>query len=72
MALPDGTEVAVDDSAYDRESRTIAVTAGDLWGGEAVALVFEATVGEAALGANLANIALAHGTVPSESPGCAP
>ncbi|WP_217952136.1 DUF11 domain-containing protein [Adlercreutzia caecimuris] len=72
MTLPDGTEVAVDDSAYDRKSRTLAVTAGDLWGGETVALSFEATVGEAALGANLANIALAHGTVPSEGPGGAP
>ncbi len=72
MTLPDGTEVAVDDSAYDRESRTLAVTAGDLWGGEKAVLSFEATVGEAALGANLANIALAHGTVPSEGPGGAP
>ena len=72
MALPDGTEAAVDDSAYDRGSRTLAIAAGDLWGGEKVTLVFEATVGEGALGANLANIALAHGTVPSEGPGGAP
>ena len=72
MTLPDGTEAAVDDSAYDRGSRTLAVAAGDLWGGEKITLSFEATVGEGALGANLANIALAHGTVPSEGPSGAP
>ncbi len=69
----DGAEpVAVPDAAYDRASRTIAVTVGDLWGGHAAALTFECVVGEEALGANAANIALGHGEVPSESPGSRP
>ena len=64
--------VAVPDAAYDAASRTIAVTCGDVWGGHAAALTFECTVGEAALGANAANIALGHGEVPSENPGARP
>ncbi|MCI8527346.1 MAG: DUF11 domain-containing protein, partial [Oscillospiraceae bacterium] len=69
LTLADGTDVAVPDSAYDSASRTVAVTAGDLWGGQRVALTFDAVVGEAALGTDAANIADAHGTVPSEEPG---
>ncbi len=69
MTLVDGTEKVVDDSAYDKESRTLAVTAGDLWGGQSVTLVFDCTVGEGALGADNANIARVHGKVPSENPG---
>ena len=72
MTLPDGTERAVDDGAYDEKTRTIAVTAGDLWGGQRVTLAFDVTVGEAALGANNANIATVHGTVPSKGPGGTP
>ena len=63
LVSADGTEVAVADSAYDKASRTIAVTAGDLWGGKEVVLVFDVTVGKEAMGANNVNIALAHGTV---------
>ncbi len=69
VTLPDGTERAVGDDAYDEGARTIAVTAGDLWGGQRVTLTFDVTVGEAALGAGNANIAAVHGTVPSEGPG---
>ena len=72
LALDGGEPVAVPDEAYDRASRTIAVTCGDVWGGHAATLAFECTVGEAALGANAANIALGHGEVPSESPGSRP
>ena len=72
LVSADGTEVAVADSAYDKASRTIAVTAGDLWGGKEVVLVFDVTVGKEAMGANNVNIALAHGTVPSEGPGGTP
>ena len=72
MALPDGTTVPVDDAAYDAASRTIAVTAGDLWGGEKVVLSFEVVVGEGALGADNANVAFAHGTVPSVGPDSVP
>ncbi len=69
MTLADGTEKAVSDGAFDKASRTLAVTAGDLWGGQAVTLVFDCAVGERALGENIANIALAHGKIPSENPG---
>ena len=72
LALDGGESIAVPDAAYDRASRTIAVTVGDLWGGHAAVLTFECTVGEAALEQNTANIAHAHGEVPSESPGSRP
>ena len=72
LVLSDGREIAVDDSAYDRASRTIAVTAGDLWGGEEARLTFEVTVGAEALGADNANVAFAHGTVPSIGPDSVP
>ncbi|MVX61913.1 DUF11 domain-containing protein, partial [Enterorhabdus mucosicola] len=72
LSIDGGEPVAVPDEAYDRGSRTIAVACGDVWGGHGAVLVFDATVGEAALGANVANIALGHGTVPSENPGSRP
>ena len=72
LTLSDGREIAVDDSAYDRASRTIAVTAGDLWGGEEARLTFEVTVGADALGADNANVAFTHGTVPSIGPDSVP
>ncbi|TGY66176.1 isopeptide-forming domain-containing fimbrial protein, partial [Enterorhabdus sp. NM05_H27] len=72
LALDGGEPIEVPDAAYDRASRTIAVTVGDLWGGHAAVLTFECTVGEAALEQNTANIAHAHGEVPSESPGSRP
>ena len=68
MVLPDGTEMPVEDNAFDKASRTIAVTAGDLWGGQAVALIFDVTVGEAAIGANNVNVAHTHGSIPSKGP----
>ncbi|MEY8339759.1 hypothetical protein [Adlercreutzia muris] len=72
LALDGGEPIEVPDAAYDRASRTIAVTVGDLWGGHAAVLTFECTVGEAALEQDNANIAHAHGEVPSESPGSRP
>ncbi|MCR2028142.1 hypothetical protein [Adlercreutzia muris] len=72
LSVDGGESIAVPDAAYDRASRTIAVTVGDLWGGHAAVLTFECTVGEAALEQNTANIAHAHGEVPSESPGSRP
>ena len=65
-------EIAVDDAAYDKASRTIAVTAGDLWGGQSAVLVFDVTVGKEAVGADNANVAFAHGTVPSVGPDSIP
>ena len=72
LAVDGGEAIAVSDAAYDGETRTVAVTGGDLWGGHSVVLTFEATVGEAALGTDGANIAEAHGTVPSKDPGARP
>ena len=72
LSVDGGESIAVPDAAYDRASRTIAVTVGDLWGGHAAVLTFECTVGEAALEQDTANIAHAHGEVPSENPGARP
>ncbi|WP_217968949.1 isopeptide-forming domain-containing fimbrial protein [Adlercreutzia caecimuris] len=72
LALDGGEPIEVPDAAYDEDTRTIAVSCGDLWGGHTAALTFECVVGEAALEQNTANIAHAHGEVPSESPGSRP
>lgn len=72
LAVNGGTPVPVPDGAYDRGTRTIAVTCGDLWGGGSAALTFEAAVEADALGQDAANIAHAHGGIPSEDPGSVP
>ncbi|WP_035021762.1 DUF11 domain-containing protein [Adlercreutzia mucosicola] len=72
LAVDGGEPIAVDDAAYDRASRTVAVACGDMWGGQRAALSFDVEVTEAALGAQNANIALAHGKVPSKDPDPAP
>lgn len=69
MALSDGTERSVDDSAYDKASRTLAVACGDLWGGTSAQLTFECTVGADAVGADNGNVALYFAKKPSEDPG---
>lgn len=60
------------DGAYDHETRTIAVTCGDIWGGGSAVLTFEAVVEAAALGQSSANIAHTHGSIPSEDPDTVP
>ncbi len=72
LAVDGGEPVGVPDAAYDAASRTIAVSAGDLWGGHVAALTFECAVGEEALGGDVANVAHAGGEVPSENPGARP
>lgn len=72
LAVNGGAPVPVPDGAYDRGTRTIAVTCGDLWGGGSAALTFEAAVEADALGQDAANIAHAHGGIPSEGPGSVP
>ncbi len=72
LAVNGGAPVPVPDGAYDRGTRTIAVTCGDLWGGGSAALTFEAAVEADALGQDAANIAHAHGGIPSEDPGSVP
>ena len=68
LSVDGGEPLAVPDEAYDRATRTIAVACGDLWGGHAATLTFEAVVTADALGADVANVAFAHGQAPSEGP----
>ncbi|MEC4185451.1 hypothetical protein VJ918_11600, partial [Adlercreutzia sp. R21] len=67
LSVGGGEPVAMPDAAYDAASRTIAVAVGDLWGGDSAVLTFQATVGEAALGSDIVNVAFSHGRVPSQS-----
>ena len=72
LAAGGGASVPVPDGAYDYETRTIAVTCGDIWGGGSAVLTFEAVVEAAALGQSSANIAHTHGSIPSEDPDTVP
>ena len=65
LTLPDGSEVAVDDAAYDPATRVLAVACGHLYGGQRVTLTFDALVTEAAVGADIGNVAVGLGTPPS-------
>lgn len=65
----DSPSAPVADDAYQRLSRTLAVSVGDLWGGQKWTLTFECEVGAEAVGTDVVNIALAFGTAPSEDPG---
>lgn len=69
LAGPGGSSVPVADGAYRQASRTLAVSVGDLWGGQAWTLAFECEVTADAVGADVTNIALAFGTTPSDDPG---
>ncbi|WP_417000536.1 hypothetical protein [Adlercreutzia sp.] len=72
LAAGGGASVPVPDGAYDHETRTIAVTCGDIWGGGSAVLTFEVVVEAAALGQSSTNIAHAHGSIPSEDPDTVP
>ncbi len=72
LAAGGGASVPVPDGAYDHETRTIAVTCGDIWGGGSAVLTFEVVVEAAALGQSSANIAHTHGSIPSEDPDTVP
>lgn len=67
MVLTDakGESHQVSASCYDTKTRVLAVACGDLAGGSAVTLVFDALVTEDAVGADVGNVAAAHGTLPS-------
>lgn len=67
MVLTDakGESHQVSASCYDTKTRVLAVACGDLAGGSAVTLVFDALVTEDAVGADVGNVATAHGTLPS-------
>lgn len=55
----------VPDSAYDVDTRVLAVACGDLPGGASVTVTFEVVVTEDAVGKDVGNTATAHGTLPS-------
>ncbi|WP_302964075.1 hypothetical protein [uncultured Adlercreutzia sp.] len=65
LTAPDGSEREVPDSAYDPATRVLAVTAGDLAGGRTAVLTFECEVTAEAVGADIGNVASAHGTTPA-------
>ena len=65
LALPDGSSVAVPDTAYDPASRILAVAVGRLYGGQEARLSFDALVTEEAVGADIGNVAAGYGTLPS-------
>ncbi|WP_302964078.1 hypothetical protein [uncultured Adlercreutzia sp.] len=65
LVAPDGSECEVPDSAYDPATRVLAVTAGDLAGGRTAVLTFECEVTADAVGADIGNVASAHGTTPA-------
>ena len=69
LTLPGSDEaVELTDDLYDSASRTVAVYAGNLWGGEEARLTFDVTVTADALGAAIGNVAALTGTVPSQKP----
>lgn len=68
LSVGDGAPQAVSDEAFNAETRTLAVSAGNLWGGQKAVLTFECTVAAAAVGADIGNVAAAYGTVPSNDP----
>ncbi|WP_302964072.1 hypothetical protein [uncultured Adlercreutzia sp.] len=65
LTAPDGSVTDVPDSAYDPATRVLAVTAGDLAGGRTAVLTFECEVTAEAVGADIGNVASAHGTTPA-------
>lgn len=68
LQMNDEEPVNVNDTAYAKEQRTVAVSCGNLWGGQKATLTFECMVGIDAVGADNGNIALYFGKKPSEDP----
>lgn len=62
---PAGNAHDVPDSAYDPETRLLAVSAGTLLGGTQATLTFQCIVTEDALGADIGNVAEASGESPA-------
>ena len=65
LTLPDGRQIAVDDEAYNHETRRLSVATGHLYGGRTVTLVFDAVVTAEAVGSDIGNVAVALGMPPS-------
>ncbi len=62
---PAGAAHDVPDSAYNPETRLLAVSAGTLLGGTQATLTFQCTITEDALGADIGNVAEASGESPA-------
>lgn len=68
LQLDGGDPTPVNDAAYDKNTRTLAVACGNLWGGHGAKLTFECTVTAEAAGADNGNVALLFGKTPTEDP----
>lgn len=66
LVTAQGVEVVVAADAYSSVTRVLAVNVGDVPGGKAATLTFEADITEAALGGDIGNLASAYGTLPSQ------
>lgn len=58
--------VAVPDAVYNAQARTVALSCGNLYGGESYVLTFEAVVTEDAIGKDIGNVAEVFGTQPTD------
>lgn len=65
LTLPDGSTVSVKDDAYDVDTRILSVVVGEVIGTQKVVLVFDALVTEEALDANIGNVVVGIGVLPS-------
>lgn len=65
VVLANGAAASVDDAAYDPATRRLSVAAGALCSGQQIELFFDALVTEEAVGADIGNIAVALGELPS-------
>lgn len=61
-----GDMVAVPDAVYNAQARTVALSCGNLYGGESYVLIFEAVVTEDAIGKDIGNVAEVFGTQPTD------
>lgn len=61
-----GAEVAVSDDVYHKSDRTVALSCGNLYGGESCMLTFQVEVTKDAIGKDIGNVAKVYGTQPAD------
>lgn len=66
MTLPDKNLINVSDKAYNVSTRCLSISTGRLYGGQSIQVTFDALVTEDALDADIGNIAVALGKLPSK------
>ena len=66
LTTPQGEVIHVNDNAYNKLTRILALNAGDLAGGQTVKVVFKAEVTIDAINKDIGMIAKGYGTLPSE------